>query len=345
MAGFFSFKIAPGVRVSASSRGLRTHLGPRMARVHVGGGRTGMSTGAGPFTAYQSVGAPARRTTSRSSGGVTPAQAQRLQEIDRVAAEYARLGQLHRQQFSSPAREVVARPQLPAFRKLLMTAEKQALAGTPPWDRQARKAAKVRARVQAEGWANDLLALAESERRGKQDVLDARWAALGLNDPAAVGQTLEAVFAGRPIRVSGTVGDDIGLVVTVPTPDVVPARKPAQTPSGAPTLHQLTKTERNEWYAQVVASYLLLAAKEAFAHAPGTKAARVVAVDGRGIPLVAARVERGRLMLADWQQAAWPVLTVVAPELRFDTSGRTRELVTLDVSGDEIFGAVVSGSR
>ena len=58
MAGFLSFKIAPGVRVSASSRGLRTHLGPRVARVHVGGGRTGVSTGGGPFTAYESLGAP-----------------------------------------------------------------------------------------------------------------------------------------------------------------------------------------------------------------------------------------------------------------------------------------------
>src|SRR6478736_1065013 len=150
MAGFFSFKIAPGVRVSASSRGLRTHLGPRMARVHVGGGRTGVSTGAGPFTAYQSLGAPARRTTSRSPGGVTPAQAQRLQEVDRVVAEFARLGQLHRQQFSSPAREVVSRPPLPAFLKLLMTAEKQTLAGPSRWDRQGRKAARAQARVQAE---------------------------------------------------------------------------------------------------------------------------------------------------------------------------------------------------
>ena len=344
MAGFFSFKIAPGVRVSASSRGLRTHLGPRMARVHVGGGRTGVSTGAGPFTAYQSLGAPTRRTTSRSSGGVTPIQAQRLQEIDRVAAEFSRLGQLHRQQFSSPAREVVARPPLPVFLKLLMTAEKQALAGTSRWDRQARKDGKARARVQAEGWASDLLALAEGERRGKQDALDARWAALELNDSSAVRQTLDEVFTGRPIRVAGTFGDDVGLLVTLPAPDVVPARKPAQTPSGAPTLRQLTKTERNEWYAQVVASHLLLAAKEAFAHASGVKAARVVAVDGRGTPLVAARIERDRLMLADWQQAAWPVLTVVATALCFDSRGRTRELVTLDLSGDEMFGAVVTGS-
>lgn len=345
MRSFFSFKIAPGVRVSASSRGLRTHLGPRVARVHVGGDRTGVSTGAGPFTAYQSVGAPTRRTTSRSSGGVTSAQAQRLQEIDHVAREFSRLGQLHRQQFASPARQVVARPPLPTFLKLLMTAEKQALAGTSVWDRQARQAARAHARAQAERWANDLLALAESERRGKQDIVDARWSALEINDPAAVRDTLTEVFRSRPIRVTGTFGDDVGLVVTVPTPDVVPVRKPAKTPSGTPTLHQLTKTERNEWYAQVVASHLLLAAKEAFAHAPGIKAARVVAVDARGIPLVAARVERDRLMLADWQLGAWPVLTVVATALRYDSRGRTRELVTLDLSEDEIFGRGLTGSR
>ena len=43
----FSVKIAPGVRVRASSRGVRTSIGPRVARVHVGAGRTGISTGAG----------------------------------------------------------------------------------------------------------------------------------------------------------------------------------------------------------------------------------------------------------------------------------------------------------
>jgi hypothetical protein len=35
----FSIKIAPGVRVRASSRGVRTSIGPRVARVHVGAGR------------------------------------------------------------------------------------------------------------------------------------------------------------------------------------------------------------------------------------------------------------------------------------------------------------------
>src|SRR5690349_4095340 len=59
----FSVKLAPGVRVRASSRGVRTSLGPRIARVHVGGGRTGFSTGVGPASYYTSG------TRRRSSSG------------------------------------------------------------------------------------------------------------------------------------------------------------------------------------------------------------------------------------------------------------------------------------
>jgi hypothetical protein len=52
----FSVKLAPGVRIRASSRGVRTSIGPRAARVHFGAGRTGLSTGIGPVGLYTSVG-------------------------------------------------------------------------------------------------------------------------------------------------------------------------------------------------------------------------------------------------------------------------------------------------
>src|SRR4051794_40061444 len=57
----FGIRIMPGVRISASSRGIRAGIGPRAARVHVGAGRTGFSSGVGPFTYYTSGG-------SRSGG-------------------------------------------------------------------------------------------------------------------------------------------------------------------------------------------------------------------------------------------------------------------------------------
>ena len=42
-------KVLPGVSVRVSRRGVRAGIGPRIARVHVGAGRTKFSTGFGPF--------------------------------------------------------------------------------------------------------------------------------------------------------------------------------------------------------------------------------------------------------------------------------------------------------
>lgn len=39
-----------------TKRGVRVRIGPRAARLHVGAGGAGVSTGLGPFTAYKSVG-------------------------------------------------------------------------------------------------------------------------------------------------------------------------------------------------------------------------------------------------------------------------------------------------
>ena len=160
--------------------------------------------------------------------------------------------------------------------------------------------------------------------------------------PGRVTCTLVDVFAGRDqVRVAGVYGDDVGLVVRVPSPEVVPDRKPATTPAGAPTLHQVTKTERNEWYAHVVAAHVLLAAKEAFVHAPGLDGARVLAVDGKGLPVLGARVMRDLVPSNDWTRGAWSILWDVAPGLRHEVRGRTRELMTLDLRRDQIFGPLL----
>jgi len=87
-----------------------------------------VSTGSGPLTVYQSVGgAHPRRSPSRK--GLTPAQAERLREVQAVDEQFKRLGDLHRGQFVEVGREFAEAPALPKFLKLLMTAEKEALAG------------------------------------------------------------------------------------------------------------------------------------------------------------------------------------------------------------------------
>lgn len=64
-----SLKVLPGVRIRLSSRGMRVSGGPRAARVHVGGGRSGVSTGFGPFGAYTSLTPKKRRSSSSGSTG------------------------------------------------------------------------------------------------------------------------------------------------------------------------------------------------------------------------------------------------------------------------------------
>lgn len=113
----FSVKIAPGVRVRASSRGVRTSIGPRVARVHVGAGRTGLSTGAGPVGLYTAVGRTRRRPGSRGkSPSIASLQrqaaaarkaeaaaqkAEEAEEAQRLAAALREILDVHRQEFPS----------------------------------------------------------------------------------------------------------------------------------------------------------------------------------------------------------------------------------------------------
>ena len=54
-------RIAPGVKVRITRRGVRWAIGPRAARLRVGSGGTGVSTGAGPVSWYR----PLRRRRKR----------------------------------------------------------------------------------------------------------------------------------------------------------------------------------------------------------------------------------------------------------------------------------------
>lgn len=336
---FLSLKVAPGVRFSASSRGLRGHLGPRAARVHVGGGRTGVSTGAGPLTVYEPLGGPPRKSTQ----GMTPRQVERLRQVEAAARQFAQLENLHRQEFSEPVREVVVTAKLPKFAKLVATAEKQTLQGVGRFQRDVRKARKADAHQLAERWAMDLMTIAEGERRSRQGVIDQAWSNLHSNDPTVVASALEAAHrvSARPLSVCAVEDGEAHLVLRVDGPELVPGLKPATTPSGAPTLHKVTKTDRAAWHRQVVASQVLLAAKEAMAAAPGLLAVRVVAVDYAGVTLLGTHVTRDALNAADWRQDAWTILTRLDGALRCDLRGRTKEMFTIDLRSDSIFGPLV----
>jgi hypothetical protein len=118
-----SFKVAPGVRVRASSRGISAGVGPRAARVHVGTRGVGVSSGVGPVSGYQHLGGGSRpnsRGARRSSyGGPTKASiaarerelkaTAREADIERVSALERALVSVHKETFP-PARRVVLAP-------------------------------------------------------------------------------------------------------------------------------------------------------------------------------------------------------------------------------------------
>jgi hypothetical protein len=307
-----------------------------VARLHFGGGRTGVSTGAGPFTVYQS--------------GTVAIPLPRNHE-DRVAAQaaardqLARIEHLHRTEFRAVERVVAPTASLPRFSKLLATAEKERLHGISPIDRAARREAKQAARLLAETWARDLLTLSSRERDTEQNILDARWSALNANDPAMVTATVSQAYAATrtPARLIDVV-DGVGFVqVLGPSEADVPMVTPRQTAAGAPTVARLNQTERAQWQRLLVAAHALVAAKQTLAVAPGlTKVCLVVMRPGEPEePVLAATIRRDRLAAADFSLRAGQVLDGVAENVIVKVRGGTGELQPIRVAADSAYGVLV----
>jgi hypothetical protein len=120
-----SFRVAPGVRVRASSRGLSAGLGPRAARVHVGTRGVGVSSGVGPISGYEHLRNGSRQSRStprrRATYGPTKAQiaayerevkaAEREADIEKVRALEATLTHVHRTEFPQAARAIAPEPE------------------------------------------------------------------------------------------------------------------------------------------------------------------------------------------------------------------------------------------
>ncbi|MEW1951983.1 DUF4236 domain-containing protein [Terrabacter sp. NPDC080008] len=226
-----SFRIAPGVRVRASSRGIRASVGPRAARAHVGAGRTRISTGAGPVTLSTTLGGSGRRrapsgpstrsrqSSAQSSWSSTPSSstpvartrqptvaqlqaqaraAERAQEVAGVAALENSLTTLHQAAFADSARQVLTPPPAPgraeieAVRRELY---RTATTSVPLW--------RLAQRRQAKEWAGQQ-APVEAERRHTGDLvgvqweqsqLDLHWQALCDHDQHTVIEAVDDAFA------------------------------------------------------------------------------------------------------------------------------------------------------
>jgi hypothetical protein len=285
----FSVKIAPGVRVRASSRGIRTSIGPRAARLHVGGGRTGFSTGVGPVGYYMSLGGgggrrPAARRPSAGSYQrqltVSPAAAAKTEEVQRLARLFQALLNIHREVFSPAQPPVAPPPPMPDPDAIRAHHRKAALAGIGWFKRRERAAAEEWANRAADAEMQARWADAQRMQAEYQADLDAWWSALLRNEPETVIGTLAEAFEDNEAAAAplGVEGDAVSIVVLAPSDSIVPERMPGTTASGNLSLRKLNKGERAALYMEAVMGHAIVTIKEALAVAPGIEQVRLIAL-------------------------------------------------------------------
>ena len=357
----FSVRIAPGVRVRASSRGVRTSIGTRAARVHVGGGRTGFSTGVGPVTYYASAGGGrgGGRRPRTGTAGANRQLAAASRATDKLEQARALIDALdgimnvHRAQFTSATQPVAAAP--PAIDVLAIRAKhvQAAKARTSVFARSARKAALADAAQAADAEVAATQAALQADHAAYQTALDQHWAQLTAGQPDVVLGALAAAFEDNEAAAAaiGVQGAEVTLVVVVPPADALPDRQPTTTAAGNLSLKKMTKREQADLYKLLACGHALVTVKEAFAVVPFLRSARVVAVratppDAYGAlrpeAVLAARFERVRLQGVQWESAdAVRVMNDASSERIFLQRGATQELSPIDVGAEPDLAALL----
>jgi hypothetical protein len=355
----FYFKLAPGVKIRATRRGLRASVGPRAARVHFGAGDTGVSTGAGPVSLYHSVGGGRGRRPGTGPSRTSVAayerqlrQARKLEQAQELQAVFEAITNLHREDFT-PATAPVA-PSLAAvdMAGIRQRHEREALAGLNVFQRSARASACQQA---AEAASSEIDAETARMRREQADLqceLDEQWQRLLANDPDVVFATLTEAFEDNeaPATMAGVHDSEASVVVMAPDADAVPERMPKLTEAGNLSLGKLTKSVRNSFYLQLVCGHILVTVREALAVAPSITSVRVAVVrqtpaNAYGVRsvecLLAAVFTREALQGIQWQSAdAATIVNEASAELRI-RQGATSELRPLDLSNETALAALL----
>jgi len=343
----FSIRVAPGVRIRASSRGVRTSVGPRIARVHVGGGRTGFSTGLGPVTYYSNLSGQRGSTRSaasvRSVGRMTSLQASKLQTAQELQGALNRIVTLHRHSFDQMTRPTAPDPQPVDLGPLRSQLRAQNLVGIRLLARADRKAAKA----EADRAADALAALQFAERVRQRDAhaafLNDWWEKLLRNDPAVTEELLDRAFADNDAAAAilSINGAEAAVVVMVPDDSVVPDRFPTTTDAGNLSIRKMTKKDHDAYYRELVAGDVLVTVREAMAVAPGLDSVRVVAVrtsqpDAFGAvkaeALVAVAFQRRSLDGVAWDTAsATSILHEASTDLVVNYRGAALTIAPIDL--------------
>jgi hypothetical protein len=259
---------------------------------------------------------------------------------------------MHRQEFapaSPPVAPVIEPVNEEAIRRHY---EDEALRGIGRLQRSARGTARERAAAVAARQIQQ-----ENERRVQaraalQRQLDGQWQRLLANDPDVVMATLTEAFDDNEAFAAavGVHGDEVAVVVLVPSFDIIPERMPKVTDAGNLALPKLAKRERSDYYTLLVCGHVLVTVRETLAVAPSIGWVRVAAVrltppDAYGAQkaecLLAALFRREALQGIRWDSADAAVIVNDASAERSLRQGRSGELLPLDLAAEPALAGLI----
>jgi hypothetical protein len=300
-------KVAPGIRVGLTSRGVRTSIGPRGARLHVGAGPATVSSTISALTVLGRLGkkrSARRRSSKKRSAQSNVANAprqrppnlemlqrqaaavRRTEEIEQVRALERSLVSAHMADFPPAQPPVAPETAPPNLASFVNSHIAEALRGIPRYALSRRSAAKQAATEAARAEWQQAVTHSQQDRDWVQKQLDQLWQARLDHDPDEVHDVLEDAFADHQMHATVLdvgVDHDVELGVRYTTvaiffgtSELVPVSRPDLTPTGRPTLHQRTKTERNAFYLKALGSTVLATVREGFAIAPSVDEFRIV---------------------------------------------------------------------
>lgn len=342
-------RVMPGVSLGVSSRGVRASVGPRIGSIHVGTGRSAVSSGLGPISVGTSFGG------GRPRGNYYARDFKRLEAQARRAEKERRWDEVRqrRQELLGVVNQTFSRAQppppasLPARPKVKfvlkqMAIEVEDVRASLPRGQRAGVTRALREVVEERAAAEHRAAVARARAAHAERLL--AWRRLLANEPEDVVVALDAAFEDNaspafPIDVQG---DMVVVVMLVPGPSVFGEQDATITDAGNISLKKLSQRRRHEMYDNLVTGHSVATAREAFAVAPGLQEVLVVSVrtDTREPICLASMTEAG---VGD--PTLPPPSTVEFEALLYETTGRTKAPCALTEDDVPGIAAVLSQLR
>ena len=361
----FGFRVAPGVRLKVSSRGVSAGIGPRIARAHIGTSGVGISSGVGPFSTSSWVGGGhgGRGSYGGQDDWTESAQLQAEREARRLAKDQAilaaideidRVRSIHRAAFDPASRPIIPEP-VPVDeetrRVLIKRRAKELSASQPRFSIAARKHARANATEQVERELDEQFRRLCKRHAAEQAWSDEQWSRLVAGDPVVVLETVNSALADNEQQSAAVnyLDGELSVVILAPAFETTPVEHAALTPSGRPTVHRYNKTERNRLYGVLLCAHVILTAKEVFAVAPAVQTLRSVVArrsqSGEFEALLAATHSRDLIANADYDLESATTIWNRGAEIQLNYGGRTGELRPLSLEAEPELQALLDRLR